>query len=121
MNIRRIILGVAVAAVTLGTVAGAAASGDRLAGQGQPTLPGQNQSGVGQTSAVTLKVTVAISRWDGDKKISSAPYVLMVVPSYGRRAENGDDGDHTTVQMGSETPVPRLSKRRTRANDASVP
>jgi hypothetical protein len=61
---------------------------------------------VGQTSAVTLKVTVTISRWDAEKKVSSSPYVLMVVPSYGKRAEDGSDGDSTTVQMGSETPVP---------------
>ena len=80
------------------------------AGPGQPrgdqaSLPGQS-SGIGATSAVTLKVTVTISRWEGEKKVASAPYILMVVPSYGRRAEEGSDGDATTVQMGSEVPVP---------------
>jgi hypothetical protein len=95
VNIRRFVVAAGVAAVMLGTpVAGA--SGDQLPGQG----------GIGQTSAVTLKVTVTISRWDAEKKVSSSPYVLMVVPSYGKRAEEGADGDSTIVQMGSETPVP---------------
>lgn len=98
MTIRRFVVAAGVAAAVLGTMPVVGASGDRLAGQAQP--------GVGQTSAVTLKVTVTISRWDGEKKVSSSPYVLMVVPSYGKNAEAGHDGDHTTVQMGSETPVP---------------
>lgn len=55
---------------------------------------------------VTLKVTVTISKWNGEKKIASAPFILMVVPSYGDRAEKGGDGDPTSLQMGSEVPVP---------------
>ena len=61
-------------------------------------------SQVASEPAVTLKVTVTISKWNGDKKISSAPFILMVVPSYGERAAH--DGDATTLQMGSEVPVP---------------
>ena len=97
MNIRRFIVFAGVAAVMLGTP---------VAGASRDRLPGQTQAGVGQTSAVTLKVTITISRWDAEKKVSSSPYVLMVVPSYGKVAEMGADGDSTTVQMGSETPVP---------------
>ena len=106
MNIRRFVIAASVAAIVLGTMPLASASGDRIARQAQPGLPGQGQPGVGQTSAVTLKVIVTISRWDAEKKVSNSPYVLMVVPSYGKRAEEGSDGDSTSVQMGSETPVP---------------
>ena len=70
-----------------------------------PQIP--DPQGVGSASAVTLKVTVTISRWEGEKKVSSSPYILMVVPSYGKRATEGQDGDYTSVQMGSETPVPQ--------------
>ncbi len=55
---------------------------------------------------VTLKVTVTISRWEGDKKVGSSPYVLMVVPSWGPRAEHGIDGENTTLQMGADYPLP---------------
>ena len=101
MNIRRFAMAAAMAGVMLSVVVGAA----KQAGGG-PACNRPAQPGVGQTSAVTLKVTVTISRWDGEKKVSSSPYVLMVVPSYGKHAEVGQDGDHTSVQMGSETPVP---------------
>ena len=100
MNIRRFAMAAGMAGVMLSAVSVAA----KQAGGGPPQPPAQ--AGVGQTSAVTLKVTVTISRWDAEKKISNSPYVLMVVPSYGKHAEVGQDGDHTTVQMGSETPVP---------------
>jgi hypothetical protein len=55
---------------------------------------------------ITLKVSAVISRWEGDKKVGSSPFVLMVVPSYGERAERGVEGDRTTIQMGSEYPLP---------------
>lgn len=54
---------------------------------------------------VTLKVTVAISRWAGDKKVGNSPYVLMVVPSWGARAERGIEGEATSLQMGSDYPL----------------
>ena len=66
---------------------------------------------------VTLKVTVTISKWNGEKKIASAPFILMVVPSYGDRAEKGVDGDQTSLQMGSEVPIPTT----TVADGKSVP
>jgi hypothetical protein len=55
---------------------------------------------------LTLKVTVTISRWEGEKKVGSSPYVLMVVPSWGERAEKGIDGESTSLQMGGEYPLP---------------
>jgi hypothetical protein len=100
VNIRRFAMAAAIAGVMLS--AGSVAA--KQAGGGPPQTP--VQPGVGQTSAVTLKVTVTISRWDAEKKVSSSPYVLMVVPSYGKYAEVGQDGEQTVIQMGSETPVP---------------
>ena len=106
MIIRRFV----VVVVMLFLVAGAApvAARNSQAGGG-PQAETQKGTGVGSSSAVTLKVTVTISRWDGEKKVASAPYILMVVPSYGRNAEVGQDGEATSVQMGSETPVPTPS------------
>jgi hypothetical protein len=47
--------------------------------------------------AVPLKVTVVISRYRGDKRISSLPYQLGVVTN----------GPRTTLRMGSDVPVPQ--------------
>lgn len=55
---------------------------------------------------VVLKVTVNISRWEGDKKVGNSPYVLMVVPSWGEMAARNNDGQRTSLQMGSEYPLP---------------
>lgn len=55
---------------------------------------------------LNLKITVTISRWEGEKKVGSSPYVLMVVPSWGERAERGIDGESTSLQMGGEYPLP---------------
>lgn len=101
MSIRRFAIAAAMAGAMLSAPTLAAQPGHASGDQAPDP-----QKGVGPVSAVTLKVTVTISRWEGEKKIASAPYILMVVPSYGNNAEAGRDGDATTVQMGSETPVP---------------
>ena len=51
---------------------------------------------------VTLKVTVVISRFEGEKKTGSLPFVLMVVPNM---STDGRDGEATNLQMGAEVPV----------------
>jgi hypothetical protein len=43
----------------------------------------------------TLKVTIVISRFNGDKKVGSLPFVLMVVPA----------NDSTILQMGGSVPL----------------
>ena len=53
-------------------------------------------------AAVTLKVTVVISRFEGEKKTSSLPFVLMVVPNM---STDGRDGESTSLQMGADVPV----------------
>ena len=58
---------------------------------------GQVQAQSQGTSPVPLKVTVAISRFEGEKKTASLPFVLWV--------NTGDSGSGT-IQMGSEVPVP---------------
>jgi|SRR5688572_15151296 len=55
---------------------------------------------------VVLKITVNISRWEGEKKVGNSPYILMAVPSWGERASKNSDGDRTSLQMGSEYPMP---------------
>ena len=62
---------------------------------------------------VTLKLLVVISRFDGDKKVGSLPFVLMVVPSAVPAATDDPrairDGDQTSLQMGSDFPVPTIT------------
>jgi hypothetical protein len=66
-------------------------------------------SGAGQVQArqagrpaeappIPLKVTVTISRFEGEKKTASLPFVLWV-----------NTGDQATIQMGSDVPVPQAT------------
>lgn len=60
--------------------------------------------------AVTVKLTVVISRFEGDKKVGSLPFVLMIVPSPVPAPSDDPrgirDGESTTLQMGSDFPMP---------------
>jgi hypothetical protein len=49
----------------------------------------------------TLKLTVVISRFNGDKKVSSLPFVLMVIPG----PDRDHSGDPMMLQMGSDVPL----------------
>ena len=61
------------------------------------TVPGLAQSPSGPPSlGSTLKVTVVLSRINGQKKIASLPFVLLMTPTE----------DRTSVQMSSSVPVP---------------
>jgi len=81
--------------ITLFVVAGAATAPRALA------IEAAQASATSAASSIQpLKLTVVISRYDGEKKIGSLPFVLMVIPGTDR------PGDGTTLQMGSEVPVP---------------
>jgi hypothetical protein len=59
----------------------------------------QAQSGKpGDVPPVPLKVTVTVSRFEGEKKTASLPFVLWV-----------NTGERSSVQMGSEVPVPQTT------------
>ena len=47
---------------------------------------------------IPLKVTVTISRYEGDKRTASLPFVLWV-----------NTGDSGNIQMGSDVPVPQMT------------
>jgi hypothetical protein len=110
-----------VAAVLVAVVmAGAAPMGDRVHALGRPASIDQDIEPVmaqgaqaGSSSSrpatlVTLKLTVVISRFDGDKKTGSLPFILMVVPGPIVQTKDGPierDGDQTSLQMGAEVPV----------------
>ena len=62
----------------------------------EPASAGASQSGRGQLAAlVGVKVQVVISRYQGEKKISSMPHVLGVVVNGGK----------TSLRMGVDVPV----------------
>lgn len=69
--------------------------GGRVDAQVIPARAVQPQSTV-DTVPVPLKVTVTISRFEGEKKTSSLPYVLWV--------NTGRDG--ASVRMSSDVPIP---------------
>ena len=95
MNIRRSVITSALAAVAL-LLSAAPAVAQNIT----PNAPPSPNPGT------VLKVTVNISRWEGDKKVGNSPYVLMVVPSWGEVAARNSDGQRTSLQMGSEFPLP---------------
>ena len=75
-----------------------------LAAQEPVTLPlppqaSQPPGGRKTPAPVPLKVTVVLSRFQGDKRISSMPYVLGVM------ASGWGPGPKTTLRMGVEVPV----------------
>src|SRR4051812_37392869 len=76
-----------------------------LLAQGQPTPspPQPRVSGdtTGRARSVTtpLKVTVVLSRYQGDKRVSSMPYVMGVT------AGATAPGPKSTLRMGTDVPV----------------
>ena len=53
------------------------------------------------SAEVPLKVEIVVSRYQGEKKISSIPYTLAVVAAAGGR------GEPARLRMGVDVPVPR--------------
>jgi hypothetical protein len=92
MKVRRFALVMALAAAVT-------AVGVRASQPIQNTQPVASQADT--SSPGTLKLTVTISRYQGEKKTGSLPFVLMLVPGIGR------DGDTVQLQMGSDVPVPQ--------------
>ena len=66
-----------------------------------PPSPPPGQSGAARKTPapIPLKVTVVLSRFQGEKRISSMPYVLGVM------ASGWGPGPKTTLRMGVEVPV----------------
>ena len=62
-----------------------------------PTPTNANQGPQAQGGIPMLKITVVISRFSGEKKIGSLPFVLLLMPTE----------DSTNVQMSSNVPVPQ--------------
>jgi hypothetical protein len=75
-------------------------SGDAVAVDARGGAPG------GQGAVVPLEVTVVVSRYDGEKKVSSQPYVLNV-----NATQNAFVGQSPTtiVKIGSQVPLPNFA------------
>jgi hypothetical protein len=65
----------------------------------QPPQASQPPGGRKTPAPIPLKVTVVLSRYQGEKRISSMPYVLGVM------ASGWGAGPKTTLRMGVEVPV----------------
>ena len=66
--------------------------------QPQPSIPGNVQRRTPSVSTA-LKVTVVLGRYQGEKRVSSMPYVLGVT------AGGTAPGPKTTLRMGTDVPV----------------
>jgi hypothetical protein len=67
----------------------------------QDTPPAAPSRPNAQTARVPLKVTVVLSRYQGDKRLSSMPYVLGVMSS----ARSWGPPHKTTLRMGTNVPI----------------
>ena len=67
-----------------------------LSGAGQ--VQAQQSGKAPEAPPVPLKVTVTVSRFEGEKKTASLPFVLWV-----------NTGERSSVQMGSDVPVPQTT------------
>jgi len=66
-------------------------------------------------SSPTLKMQLVVSRYQGDKKVSSLPYTLMVHP---------DDRNHVgraNLRLGTQVPVTNMVRRDSGADSPLVP
>jgi hypothetical protein len=63
-------------------------------------------------SRVPLQVQVVVARYQGDKRISSLPYLL---------APNANDTEPTRLRMGARVPVPTLSGHQQAAQQLQIP
>lgn len=78
--------------------------------QEKPTAPGE----VAQASAdqqIPLRVQLVVSRYQGEKKISSIPYTLSVV---------ANSRESTSVRMGVQVPVPTTVFKDSKENATPV-
>ena len=85
----------------------------------EPVRPGGGQSAGSQVPGppsaspqVPLKVLLVVSRYSGEKKISSVPYTLSVV---------ANDNDKTSLRMGVDVAVPMNVFSPTQTGDKASP
>jgi hypothetical protein len=76
----------------------------------EPRGPDTTQAGT--TREIPLRVQVVVSRYQGEKKISSLPYTLPVV---------ANDKDKTTMRMGVDVPIPQTVFGAAKEGTTSVP
>jgi hypothetical protein len=69
-----------------------------LVAQESAPPPQKTAASVTPKPLIPLKITVVISRWQGDKKTASLPFTLSV---------NSDDRNGTSLRMSEDTPVPQ--------------
>jgi hypothetical protein len=63
-------------------------------------------------SRVPLQVQVVVARYQGDKRVSSLPYLL---------APNANDAEPTRLRMGAKVPVPTMSGHQKAAQQLQIP
>jgi hypothetical protein len=61
---------------------------------------------------IPLKVQLVVSRYQGEKKVSSLPYTIAVV---------ANDGDKTSLRMGVDVPVPTTVFSGPKDGPANIP
>jgi Flp pilus assembly secretin CpaC len=91
--------------VVLTTLAAAAQLGSGLRAQERPAFPFQKAGPI-----VPLKVHIVVSRYQGEKKVSSLPYTLTVNANDGVIGIAGQfDGRVARLRTGASVPVPSMA------------
>jgi hypothetical protein len=73
--------------------------------------PAQQAPAIGTASIVPLKVTITLSKYQGDKKVSSLPYELTV----------RTDNNKASIRMTTQVPTPTFGAPTPAAADAGKP
>ena len=63
-----------------------------------PASPQEKPAAAPAPAAVALRVTVVISRFQGEKRVSNLPFTLTL-----------NSGDRTSLRMGADVPVPQAT------------
>jgi hypothetical protein len=92
-------------------IAGALIMAAPAAAQQKPAAPGEVTQRATREQ-IPLRVQLVVSRFQGEKKISSIPYTLSVV---------ANDDDKTSMRMGVDVPVPQTIFRKGDDPNVSTP
>jgi hypothetical protein len=99
---------IAVAALLIAVLASPARAQDQ-----KPAPPAKPASGM---TPATLKVQLVLSRYQGEKRVSSQPYTLVVAVDDRNRFSG-----RATLRIGSQVPISTMSRQSGDANAPLVP
>jgi hypothetical protein len=98
MTARQVFVRTAFSALVFMTAAGTATIA------GSPVAPGQDSAKPTPLATIPVRVEVTMSRFQGEKKVSSLPYTLLASAVDGRPGI-GNGGQNVSMRMGIDVPI----------------